>query len=47
MQLQLVLLQADLIAAIQAWAATKGHSMDATTPPQILGNGTVVINLNS
>ena len=47
MQMQMVLNQADLIAAIQAWAASKGHQMDASTPPQILGNGTVVINLNS
>jgi hypothetical protein len=46
-QLQLVLTQDDLIAAISIWATTKGHQMDATTPPQVLGNGTVVINLNS
>lgn len=46
-QLQYVMTQADLIAAISAWATTKGHQMDATTNPQILGNGTVIINLNS
>lgn len=47
MQIQMTLNQDDLIAALAAWVTSKGHQMDATTPPQILGNGTVVVNLNS
>jgi hypothetical protein len=47
MQIQAILNQDDLIAALSVFIASRGHQMDSTTPPQILGNGTVTVNLNS
>jgi hypothetical protein len=47
MQLQMTLAPGDVIAALQAFLTAAGHQMDATTPPQILGNGSIVVNLNS
>ena len=53
MQLQLVMAPGDLIAALQTWVQTPAnfnppvqHQLDATVQPQILTNGTVVLNLN-
>jgi hypothetical protein len=39
--------QADVVAALQAWVATKGHQMDATQPPVIDAGGGVTVTLNS
>lgn len=48
MTLLLVLSQADLIAALQAYATTLGHQMDAVVNPVInTTNNTVTIQLNS
>jgi hypothetical protein len=47
MQLQMVLSQDDLIAALQAFLTANGHQMNAVSPPQIMSNGTVVVLLNS
>lgn len=46
-QLTYTLTTADLIAAIQAWVATKNHVMDATKIPVFTGDGGVTVFLNS
>jgi hypothetical protein len=48
MQLLMVLSMSDLIGALQAYATTQGHQMNATVNPVIdTSNQTVTIQLNN
>lgn len=57
MQMQMILNQEDLVAALAAWVASPAggsvnsqnspHQMDKTTAPVIAQNGTVTVGLNS
>jgi hypothetical protein len=47
MTLYMILSQADVIAALQAWVITQGHQMNATVNPVIGANGSITVDLNS
>jgi hypothetical protein len=49
-QLQIVMAQSDVIAAIQAWCTANGHQMNATVAPALQGSTgtfTLTVELNS